>query len=114
MRVHLNEHAAGRYPNLPSVPQAFLDQHALGQCSVCQRFLNLRFQGVCPRCRPAARAAAAAAPPAPPADAGDAAGQPGLPSLRAVFSSRAGTRRHVPKGARALWAQCLVQAVALA
>eukprot|EP00959_Pyramimonas_sp_CCMP1952_P309514 6477400-Pyramimonas_sp.AAC.1 len=78
MRLHLNEHAAGRFPGLPLAPQDYLDDHRLSQCSVCQRFLSTRYNGICPRCRPAARAAAAGAAPA----VDDAVPRPpGLPSL---------------------------------
>lgn len=109
MRNHLNEHGQGRFPGLPAVPQSYLAEHRLSQCPVCQRFLSTRFGGICPRCRPAARAAVAEVP-----AADDRHQEPRLPSLHEVFSKRASTKRYVPKGARVLWARCLTQATALA
>lgn len=112
MRPHLNEHGFGRFVGLPPVPQAYLDEHELGQCSVCQRFLSTRFGGVCPRCRPAARAAAAAATQSQ--GAGAALASPGLPSWQEASSRRTSTKHYVPKAARDLWAKCFVQAAARA
>ena len=62
-----------------------------------------RFNGAHPRCRPAARRAVVPVP---------AAGLalPG-PSIEAVFAEPAPVLRHVPKAARAAWAQCLSRAL---
>ena len=72
-------------------------------CALCAGGWFLRAT-ICahPRCRPAARRAAAAAPAsAAPAVAG--------PSLETACAANTPVLRHVPKAARAVWAQCLSQ-----
>ena len=87
-----------------AVPAEWLAGQALGQCTVCSRLLARRFGQACPRCRPAL------ARPAVPVQ-----GRPlpdGCPTLSEVCTTPIGVRRHVPKGAQSLWAQCLLTAAA--
>ena len=102
MRPHLEEHMCGHL--VGAVPPGWLDGHALGQCTVCSRVLSRRYGNTCPRCRPAL------ARPAVPVQ-----GRPlpdGCPTLDEVCAAPIGVRRHVPKGAQNLWAQCLLTAAA--
>ena len=101
MRPHLEDHATGTLEG--EVPQAYRARHHLDLCSVCGGLVASRFNGAHPRCRPAARRAVVPVP---------AAGLalPG-PSIEAVFSEPAPVLRHVPKAARAAWAQCLSRAL---
>ena len=107
MRNHLNDHCSGRC--LGQIPATFLDQNNLVQCQVCSRLLSSRFGMACPRCRPVMNA-----PPVSTRGAQRAAGVDGdsPPSLEESVSKRVFTKKQVPKGARRLWAQCLVQAIA--
>ena len=87
-----------------AVPPGWLEGRALGQCTVCSRLLSRRYGNTCPRCRPAL------ARPAVPMQ-----GRPlpdGCPTLDEVCAAPIGVRRHVPKGAQNLWAQCLLTAAA--
>ena len=103
MRPHLEDHAAGTLDG--DVPQAYRARQHLDLCSVCGRLVSSRYNGAHPRCRPAARRAAAAAPAAAaPAVAG--------PSLETACAANTPVLRHVPKAARAVWAQCLSRALA--
>jgi hypothetical protein len=107
MRNHLQDHASGRL--LGVVPQEYLQEKRLCQCSVCFKLVSSRFGGSCPSCRPAAREALGTN--------SDQAGQPrnrSLPELGAVMSAPFPTLRRVPTGAKAVWAQCLSQALAKA
>ena len=102
MRAHLEEHACGRLSG--SIPADWLATHSLGQCTVCSRLLSTRFGNACPRCRPSLTSAA----PVPD-------GRPipsGCPSIEEACSRKIRPKRHAPEGARALWAQCLLSAVA--
>ena len=99
---HLEDHAAGTLDG--DVPQAYRARQHLDLCSVCGGLASSRYNGAHPRCRPAARRAAAAAPAAAaPAVAG--------PSLETACAANTPVR-HVPKAARAVWAQCLSRALA--
>ena len=103
MRPHLEEHAGGRLAG--DIPADFLEQNALGQCTVCSKLLSRRFGQTCPRCRPSLRAASRR----------QTAGRPlptGCPDLEQVFGDRVSVKTHVPKGARHLWSQCLLTALA--
>ena len=99
--AHLEDHAAGTLEG--EAPQAYRARHHLDLCSVCGGLVASRFNGAHPRCWPAARRAVVPVP---------AAGLalPG-PSIEAVFADPAPVLRHVPKAARAAWAQCLSRAL---
>ena len=102
MRRHLEEHAGGRLEG--AIPQRFLDEQSLGQCTVCSRLLSRRFGNTCPHCRPALAG-----------QRSPSEGRPlpaGCPSLEAVFSSKIRVKEHVPKGARRIWAHCILTALA--
>ncbi|MBM4023654.1 MAG: hypothetical protein FJ284_15705, partial [Planctomycetes bacterium] len=102
LRQHLDEHAAGRLTG--SVPNEWLANHNLGQCTVCSRLLSTRFGNSCPRCRPAMQSATA-----------PAVGRPLLPNSPSVpeaCESKVPVKLHVPKGARQLWGQCVLTALA--
>ena len=103
MRNHLEEHAGGRF--VGAIPEDFMEKHSLRQCTVCSRLLNKRFGQACPRCKPKL---------APPRrDAAGGRDLPGdWPTWDEVFEANIPTKAHVPQGARKLWAQCLVGALA--
>ena len=103
MRPHLEDHAAGTLDG--DVPQAYRARQHLDLCSVCGGLVSSRYNGAHPRCRPAARRAAAAAPAA-------AALAVAGPSLETACAANTPVLRHVPKAARAVWAQCLSRALA--
>lgn len=103
MRSHLEEHAGGRF--VGTIPEEFMEKHSLRQCSVCSRLLKKRYGQACPRCKPKLAPARQ-----------DAAGGRDLPgdwsTWDEVFEANIPTKAHVPQGARKLWAQCLVGALA--
>ena len=109
MRAHLNDHCNGRY--IGQIPRTFLEEHNLVQCSVCSRLLSSRFGSACPRCRPALQSAASST-------AGRATQQAAAgtatcsPPFDEVAKKRTSTKKQIPKGARRLWAQCLLAALA--
>ena len=75
-----------------------------GQCAVCSFLLHRRYGPACPRHRSGLEVQAPAAE-----------GRPlpsGCPSLAAVCEQRVPLKFHVPKGARRLWGQCLLVAMA--
>ena len=103
MRPHLDDHAAGQLAG--AVPQDYLHSHGLDTCTECGLLLSQRYNGVHPRCRPAARAAMGlAAVPHGEADLG--------PDIAQVCAAGVPVLRHVPKAARGVWAQCLARALA--
>jgi len=106
LRNHLNEHSCGRLPG--AVPQEVLQQNSWDQCSVCGSLVSTRYNGVCPHCRPAARAAVGEEP-----GTTRAHDTPRLPSLEAVHSRRVRMLKYVPKEARKLWGQCVARTAAL-
>ena len=115
MRNHLNDHCAGRAQG--AIPTTVLNEHRLLQCSVCSLLCSARYNGVCPRCRPAARAAALPTQPdAPPIQAGGSHAHAfsSRPSLEEVHAKQVPTLRHIPKCVRALWAQCVARTFATA
>ena len=83
-----------------------MQTHRLSQCQVCSRYISTRFGGTCPSCRPelARSSARDAATEAHRAYSG--------PNLEEIFSKRVATKNNIPKAARRLWTQCLVQALA--
>ncbi len=86
------------------VPQGWMDENNLGQCTVCSRLLSKRFGIACPRCRPSLNTSQ------PYSD-----GRPfpaGLPSWEDIFVSKTRTKLHVPKEAQQLLGQCLLAALA--
>ena len=107
MRNHLDDHCAGILSG--SVPPEYLGEHDLEPCSVCGLLVRRFHNGSHPRCRPAARAACADRP--PPRVGGPEAA---LPSFADILASGCSTVRHVPRVARAAWAQCLARAAASA
>ena len=104
MRPHLDDHAAGTLQG--AIPAAYCAAHSLDHCRVCGLLVAARFNGAHPRCRPAARDSAA------PAAAAAAAGNGGGPDMAALFLADIPVLRHVPRVARASWAQCLARALA--
>ena len=111
MRNHLNDHCSGRLAG--AIPMNFLQANNLGQCSVCALLVGARYNGVCPRCRPTARAlnqgnAFASSP------SQQAAADASLPSMEKIFPRKVPVWRHIPKQLRALWAQCLARSAASA
>ena len=102
MRPHLEDHAAGTLDG--EVPQAYRARQHLDLCSVCGGLVSSRYNGAHPRCRPAARRAAA------PIVGGGAPAFAG-PSLETACATSIPVLRHVPKAARAAWAQCLSRAL---
>jgi hypothetical protein len=103
MRPHLNDHSSGRC--LGFIPSVFLHQHQYVQCSVCSNLLVARYGPACPRCRPSLLRAAL-----PAASAAARAQHDSLPPLHEMAGQQTGTKEQVAKGAKRLWAQCLVQA----
>ena len=104
MRSHLGEHTSGRLAG--DIPVDWLEHHNLGQCTVCSRLLSRRYGSACPRCRPQAMQQ--------PSDV-SFGGRPvptDWPSADSVASKRGPSKRHIPKGARKLWATCLLSALA--
>jgi hypothetical protein len=104
MRQHLQEHAAGR--EVGALPADFLATHRLCSCRVCGLLIGTRHGGVCPSCWPTARVSAVVSP--------STASPPITPQLKEVFARRVATLKHVPKPARAIWAQCVARAVSFA
>ena len=102
MRGHLEPHVNGRLAG--SIPEDFLALHSLGQCVACSRLLSKRFGNACPRCRPFVGVSPEPVEGRPLPD--------GSSSLHEVFNSRAPVKTHIPKGARRLWSQCVVAALA--
>lgn len=106
MRQHLTDHCSGKF--LGSVPQTFLDHENLTQCSVCSRLVSTRYGTCCPSCRSTlVRRDAATSGSVPGARPHDR-----LPLLRDMLKNRTSTKQQVAKGAKRLWAQRLVQALA--
>ena len=104
MRAHLGEHACGRL--IGDIPQDFLEQQGLNQCTVCSRLLSRRYGSACPRCRPTANNTVGST---------QQQGRPPLPNCpdaQTVASTRVGMKKGIPKGARKLWATCLLAALA--
>ena len=54
IKGHLNDHCTGHLSG--AVPAEFLSQHGYSQCRLCERVLHTRYNGICTRCRPIARA----------------------------------------------------------
>ena len=109
MRNHLDDHCAGTLSG--SVPQEYLDARDLELCSVCGLLVKRFHNGVHPRCCPEARArASGSAPSGAPA----APAEPGLPTFADIMQAPHSTMQHVPRAARAAWAQCLARAAASA
>ena len=106
MRNHLDDHCSGVLSG--QVPQQYLDAHNLEPCTVCGLLVKRFHNGSHPRCRPASRASATSRP------ARLESPDSSLPSFSEIMSSGWVTLRHVPKAARATWAQCLARAVATA
>ena len=105
MRSHLDEHAWGRLCG--EVPPDWLEDHGLGQCTVCSRYLSRRYGGACPRCRPELRTGQR--------PSGTTREVPeDYPSLEKILSAKIPCKSYVPEGAKKLWAQCLVTSVAQA
>ena len=98
LRSHVEEHATGRLMGV--IPDTWMRDQNLEQCSVCSRLLSQRFGGTCPRCRPALQRD-------PPSAAGSRPVPEDWPSLEEVFTLRIPTKAYVPKAARKDWAQCL-------
>ena len=72
-------------------------------CPVCSKLISRRFGGTCPRCRPSLMGR----------QAPGAEGRPlpeGYPAIADIFKLRLPTRKHVPKGAQALFSECLARA----
>ena len=103
LRDHLMEHVSGRLDG--DIPSEFLRDNDLTICVVCNRLLSTRFGTVCPRCRPEFQRnqPQATSGRAVPAD---------YPSFEEVFRSNIRCKSYVPSGAKHLWAQCLVGAMA--
>eukprot|EP00973_Karenia_brevis_P009388 1270227-Karenia_brevis.AAC.1 len=79
--------------------------HGLNQCVVCSRLLAVRYGNACPRCRPSL---------AQHTPLRQTSGRPlldGCPDLSTTRNTKVPLKRHVPKGARRLWAQCLLVAM---
>ncbi|CAE7231929.1 unnamed protein product [Symbiodinium natans] len=106
MRHHLDDHCSGQLSG--AVPQEYLDAHSLDTCTVCGLLVKRYYNGSHPRCRPDSRAQAARPGAVPPA----ASAADPLPNFADVLAAEVPTVRHVPKVARAAWAQCLARAIA--
>ena len=104
MRPHLEEHAAGRLQG--DIPKSWLSANGLGQCTVCSKLLSTRFGDACPRCRPALRSRTRRQ-----VDHGRPVPD-GWPSLQDIFENPIHVKQHVPDGARRLWCECLLSAMA--
>ena len=103
MRPHLAQHAAGRLQG--EVPPAFLQANRLTRCEVCSKILSTRYGRSCPRCRPELLRSLQPAPVGRPIPAD-------IPSLKDIFGAETGCKSYVPTGAKKLWADCLVTALA--
>ena len=91
------------------VPPIFLSTNALVQCRVCSRLLSARYGTACPRCKPALSQAGA-----PCAAGGEGSAEEDRERLAEIFGRRVITKKGVPRGAKQLWAQCVVQALSSA
>jgi hypothetical protein len=103
MRPHLQEHAHGKLRG--DVPKWVLDEGDWGLCRVCAKILSKRFGDACPRCRPSL------------AFPGKGSGEgrplpPNYPTMEQVFRSKISTRKFVPTGAKALWAEIFSKSLA--
>lgn len=103
VRGHVEEHLAGRLQGMP--PEGWLSANNLDICAVCSKTISKRYQGTCPKCRPAQRE-----------HQGNrtAQGRPmpeNAPSWAEVAGTRMPTKAYVPKCARQLWAQCVIGAM---
>ena len=124
IKNHLNDHVTGHLSG--AVPVNFLRNYRYSQCSVCDKILHTRYNGICPRCRPAARAqeqlSSLRNPANPPARNLSSTQQPHtsngqtitIPSLAEIHGKFVPTIRNIPLALRGLWAQCLKQALARA
>ena len=102
MKDHLNDHCERRF--LGSIPADFLERHRWVQCQVCSRLLSRRYGTACPRCRPELQRASSTNSAQPPP-------RPAAPSFEETAKKRSFTKKSVPKGAKRLWAQCLLAAL---
>ena len=104
LRGHLMEHVHGRLQG--EIPEAWMKEKGLGQCAVCSGLVSGKWNGVCPKCRPAFRRGEGYQV---------AAGRPlpkGMPSWVDVATAKIRTKVAVPKAARQGWAQCVVGCLA--
>eukprot|EP00973_Karenia_brevis_P043622 6043735-Karenia_brevis.AAC.1 len=101
-RVHLQEHVSGRL--MGDVPAPALEQLDLDVCNICSKLLARRFGGTCPRCRPQLGEQNMQVDTGRPIPAG-------YPAIKEVFHANIPTRKHVPKGARSMWSECLTKCV---
>jgi hypothetical protein len=102
MRPHIEEHAGGRLAG--DIPQQWLDAQALDHCSVCSKLISHKFGGACPRCHPSLQTQTVLASGRPLVD--------GCPSIPHVCESKIPVKEHIPTGARLLWGQCMLTALA--
>lgn len=123
IKNHLNEHVTGHLSG--AVPLDFLQKHNYSLCSICDKILHTRYKGVCPKCRPAARAQEqmealrsnvfpAGQNPSPTQQSLSAQERIALPSLADIYGKFVLTLRNIPVSLRSLWAQCLKKSLALA
>ena len=117
LRSHVNEHLCGRLEG--AVPPEWMAAHRFSSCLVCSRTVALRYNDVCPRCRPTHRARTAAfelrsqPQPHPPPGATTPTTR-SLPTLEEVHTKYVPVIRHIPKELRHLWARCLAKTAAQA
>eukprot|EP00663_Eupelagonemidae_sp_cell21sb_P002070 gene2070-1327_t len=111
MLPHLRQHCNGTLPG--AVPPAYLRDHGLCVCELCNALLPARHNGVCPKCRPAIRATIRPNPSDQP-DLGAHPNIKALPSLHEVYATRITTCKYVPRAARATWCDALAGAFAAA
>ena len=123
IKGHLNDHCTGHLSG--AVPAEFLTRHDYSQCRLCERVLHNRYNGICTRCRPIARAREQInalrlrninpTQDAAPSQQAETSEQPRkLPSLSVIHKQFVPTIKNVPLVLRRLWSQCIVQALAQA
>ena len=95
-------HANGRLKG--NIPSDWLQQNGLNHCTVCSKLISQRYGQACPRCRPALHA--------PPAQQEARPLVGGCPNRETTCTTRIPLKRRVPKGARRVWSQCLLGALA--
>jgi hypothetical protein len=103
VKDHLEEHTCGRLGG--TIPPPWLKNNKLGQCQVCHKVIAARWGKACQKHAPSWRDEE---------ETQEAEGrpvQPGTPSWEQLAAGRIKTKNYVPKGAKQLWAQCLVAAL---
>ena len=98
VRRHLQAHADGYAQG--QIPRAFMLANSLGQCSVCQKILHIRFGNCCPSCRPLQAERQTNTTTNRPIPSY-------IPNFETASTTKITTKKGIPFGARKEWAECL-------